>query len=70
MAKVKVNPALLIEHAVRAKTMERAGVEFQGRIHSSDELRKLSGAPIFPLPPFNEKQYYMNKNGSSSSNSD
>lgn len=63
--KYKVDPALLIEEAVRNECVGRKGVWYQGKIRSSAEMRKLAGPPIFPLPPFNAYEYYMNKNGSS-----
>lgn len=66
----EVDPSLLIESAVRMETIGRKGVWYQGRIYSSKELRKLSDL-VFPLPPFNGYEYYMNKkNGPSSSSSD
>lgn len=70
MAKVKVNPALLIDQAVRAEVLGRKGVWYQGQERSSAELRKLAGPALFPLPPFNEKAFYdMYKDGSNSSGS-
>ena len=66
----QVDPSLLVESAVRAETLGRNGVWYNGRIYSSKELRKLS-KPIFPLSPFNGYEYYMNKkNGSGCSGSD
>lgn len=67
--KYKVDPALLVEEAVRMECIGRKGIEYHGKIRSSAEMRKLAGQPIFPLPPFSAYQYYMNKNGSSSSDS-
>lgn len=63
--KYKVDPALLIDTAVRMETMGYGGVEYQGSVRSSAELRRMVGEPVFPLPPFNAYLYYMNKDGSS-----
>ena len=64
--KYKVDPALVIDQAVRMEILGRRGVEFQGAVRSSDEIRQMAGPPVFPLPPFNAYLYYLNKNGSSS----
>jgi hypothetical protein len=69
MAKVKVDPALLIDQAERAECMGHSGIWFQGRICSSAELRKLARPPLFPLSPFSEKLFYMNNYGSDSPSS-
>lgn len=64
--KYKVDPALLIDTAVRMETMGYKGVEYQGSVRSSAELRRMAGEAMFPLPPFSAKLYYMGKDGSSS----
>ena len=64
--KYKVDPALLIEQAVRMETLGYQGIEYQGSVRSSTELRRMAGEPVFPLPPFSAKLYYMGKDGSSS----
>lgn len=64
----QVDSSILIESALRMEIMGRKGVWYQGRIHTSKELRKLN-EPIFPLPPFSAREYYLTKNGSSSSDS-
>ena len=56
----QVDPDLLLQAAVRAEILGRKGVWYHGRIWSSKELRKLS-EPIFPLPPFSAKGYYLTK---------
>lgn len=65
--KYSVTPELALESAVRAELMGRHGVEFRGRIHSSEEIRRMF-TPSYPLPPFNQTQP-IESNGSDSSNS-
>ena len=64
-----VDPALVVEQAIRMEVMGRRGIEYQGKIRTSAEIRRMAGTPIFPLPPFNAYAYYTNKNGPSSSGS-
>ena len=65
-----VDPALVVDQAVRMEILGRPGIEFQGKMRSSAEIRRMAGPPVFPLSPFNEYQYYMSKNGSRSSSRD
>jgi hypothetical protein len=61
-----VTPELALECAVRAEVIGRSGVEFRGRIYSSEEIRRMF-TPSYPLPPFNQTQP-SESNGSDSSN--
>ena len=65
-----VDPALVIDQAVRAEILGRPGIEFQGKMRTSAEIRRMAGPLVFPLPPFNEYLYQMSKHGSSSSSRD
>jgi hypothetical protein len=65
-----VDPALVVDQAVRAEILGRPGIEFQGKMRTSAEIRRIAGPLVFPLPPFNEYLYQMSKNGSSSSSRD
>lgn len=65
-----IDPSLVVDQAVRMEILGRRGIEFQGKMRTSAEIRRMAGPPVFPLPPFNEYQYYMNKNGPRSSSSD
>ena len=68
--KYNVDPALVVDQAVRMEVLGRKGIEFRGAIRSSSEIRHMAGPPVFPLSPFNAELYYMNKDGSSSQNRD
>jgi hypothetical protein len=56
-----VDPALVVDQAVRAEILGRPGIEFQGKMRTSAEIRRMAGSPVFPLAPFNEALYYQNK---------
>lgn len=54
----KVDPALAIEAAYRQQILGQPGVYFGSVVMSADELRRMSGSPVFPLYPFNILEYY------------
>lgn len=56
-----VDPALVVDQAVRAEILGRPGIEFQGKMRTSSEIRRMAGPPVFPLPPFNEALFYQSK---------
>ena len=56
-----VDAALAIECAVRQETLGYSGVHFGNHVISSDELRKMSPPPVFPLYPFDIVSYYTQK---------
>lgn len=57
----KVDPALAIEAAFRQEVMGQKGVYFGNNIVSSETLTRMSGFPVFPLPPFDILEYYRPK---------
>lgn len=64
-AKYTVTPEVALESAVRAEVMGYSGVEFQGRIVSSQELRRM----FQPIHPLSMNAQYTS-NGSDSSDRD
>lgn len=57
-AKHKIDPALLIAQAERMEILGRPGLEWQGRVFTSKQLRELASIPVFPLRPFDGSQFY------------
>lgn len=56
-----VDPALVVDQAVRMEILGRPGIEFQGKMRTSAEIRRMAGPPVFPLSPFNEALFYQSK---------
>ncbi len=59
-------PELAVEAAHRKIQLGYAGLFYQGQVMTPDQVQRLAGEPVYPLPPFTRSGPVEN-NGPSSS---